>query len=118
MKDPPTKDLFACFLPQDLFYFFHFSPLKRRFATNLAMNTQATQFYREFFSDLSIDRSEAGELAAFLSKLQPPPGKLVWLRSQAFRVGNEFLTDDKEKNKSLLRAINYIVHAIETNCLQ
>jgi hypothetical protein len=87
-------------------------------ATNLAMNTQATNFYREFFSDLSIDRSEAGELTAFLNKLQPPPGKLIWLRSQAFRVGNEFLTNEKEKNKSLLRAINYIVHAIETTCMQ
>ena len=82
------------------------------------MNNQATTFYREFFSDLSIDRSEAGELTEFLNKLQPPPGKLVWLRSQAFRVGNEFLTDDKEKNKSLLRAINYVVHAIETTCMQ
>lgn len=82
------------------------------------MNSQATTFYRKIFFDLSIDRSEAGELTAFLNKLQPPPGKLVWLRSQAFRVGNEFLTDDKENNKSLLRAINFVVHAIETTCMQ
>ena len=82
------------------------------------MNNLVTKFYRDFFSDLSIDRSEAGELTDFLNKLQPPPGKLVWLRSQAFRIGNEFLTNDEEKNKSLLRTINFVVHVIETTCMQ
>ena len=40
------------------------------------------------------------------------------MRATAFRVASEFLTDNRESNLSLLKTINYIVHAIETNCLQ
>lgn len=68
--------------------------------------------------DLTVDREEANELNAFLSGLNPPPDKLMWMRASAFRIASEFLSDDKDKNVSLLRTVNYIVHAIEANCMQ
>lgn len=40
------------------------------------------------------------------------------MRATAFRIASEFLTNKRESNISLLKTINYIVHAIETHCLQ
>ena len=82
------------------------------------MDAKVVSFYRQIYADLSVDREEAAELNDFLSGLNPPPDKLMWMRASAFRIASEFLTDDKDKNVSLLRTINFIVHAIETNCLQ
>ena len=83
-----------------------------------AMDAKVVEFYREIYADLSVDREEAAELNSFLSGLNPPPDKLMWMRATAFRIACEFLSDDKEANVNLLRTVNYIVHAIEANCLQ
>lgn len=83
------------------------------------MDQRVDVFYREIFGDLTVDREEAAELTEFLQKLQPPPDKLPWLRATAFKIGCEFITeDDHEKNVSLLRTINFIVHSIETVCME
>lgn len=75
------------------------------------------QFYADIFADLSVDREEAAELNDFLRKLNPPPDKLTKLRASAFKVGCQFLSDDNDTNVSLLRTINFVVHAIEMNCM-
>ena len=82
------------------------------------MDAQVECFYRQIYADLQIDGNEAAQLAAYFTTLNPPPDKLLWLRSTAFRLGCEFLSeDDKDRNVSLLRCINYIVHTIETVCM-
>lgn len=77
------------------------------------------KFYHEIFADLSVDREEAAELTEFLVSLNPPPDKLTKLRASAFKVGCSYLSeDDRDANVSLLRTINFVVHAIEFNCMQ
>lgn len=83
-----------------------------------AMDAKVVSFYREIYADLSVDHEEAAELNAFLAGLNPPPDKLMWMRASAFRIASEFLTDDNDSNVKLLRTVNYIVHAIEANCLE
>uniref|UniRef100_A0A7S2S4N9 EndoU domain-containing protein n=1 Tax=Eucampia antarctica TaxID=49252 RepID=A0A7S2S4N9_9STRA len=78
---------------------------------------KVTDFYRDLFSDLAIDKEESEELASFFQQNSPPASKLIWTRASAFRVGSEFLTDDKSTNISLFRSINVIVHLFETNCM-
>lgn len=73
--------------------------------------------YREILADLSIDRDESEEIMEKFKELNPPPDKLVSLRAAAFRVGSEFLTEDKDSNISLLRSINAIVHILEKTCM-
>jgi poly(U)-specific endoribonuclease len=82
------------------------------------MDCKVESFYREIFVDPGVDREEAAELTEFLENLNPPPDKLVWLRATAFKVGCEYLSDDKEYNVNLLRTINFVVHAIEKICMQ
>jgi hypothetical protein len=93
------------------------------------MDDKVESFYREIFDDPypidGVDREEAAELNEFLNELNPPPDKLVWLRATAFEIGCEFLSDDDdgdddddEDNVNLLRTINFLVHAIETMCMQ
>jgi len=84
----------------------------------MTMDAEIIAFYRRIFSDLTVDREEAAELTEFLSKLNPPPDKLVWLRAHAFKVGSEFLSEDGDANVALLRTINFIVHAIEKTCME
>ena len=74
-------------------------------------------YYRSVLSDLTIDREESNELKSKFEEANPPPDKLVWLRAAAFRIGCEFLTDDRAKNVSLLRSINAIVYALEITCM-
>lgn len=81
------------------------------------MDNKAISFYRSIYADGKIENEEATELTEFLQSLNPPPDKLVWLRSTAFKIACEFL-GDKESNTSLLRTINYIVHAIENTCME
>ena len=81
------------------------------------MDAKVEKFYRNIFSDLAVDHEEADDLVDFFHSMNPPPDKLVWLRSTAFRLGCEFLSDDQENNVALLRAINAIVHALEKTCL-
>ena len=82
------------------------------------MDTQIVAFYRQIFADLTLDLEEAKQLKDFLTATNPPPDKNVWLRATAFRIGCEFLSDDKDRNVQLLRTINAIVHAIETARMQ
>jgi poly(U)-specific endoribonuclease len=82
------------------------------------MDAQTIAFYRNIFSDLNVDREEAAELTTFLQGLNPPPDKVVWLRANAFKIGCEFLSDDREKNVALLRTVNFVVHAIENTCME
>lgn len=85
------------------------------YTMNYSMNAKVEAFYRTIFADLTVDREEAAELVEFFTEANPPPDKNVWLRATAFRIGCEFLTDDKDTNTALLRAINAIVHAVETS---
>jgi len=83
------------------------------------MSDQAlASFYREIFSDLAVSSEESDAIKEKLIEVNPPPDKLVWLRSSAFRIGSEFLTDDNDGNTNLLRCINRIVHAVETTCME
>ena len=81
------------------------------------MDAQVEGFYREVYADLVVDGNEAARLSNYFTKLNAPPDKLMWLRSTAFRVATEFLSEDKDRNVSLLKCVNYIVHAIETHCM-
>jgi hypothetical protein len=82
------------------------------------MDAKVVAFYRDIYADLTVDREEAAELNAFLAALNPPPDKLLWIRAAAFRIAAEFLSEDsKDANVSLLRTVNYLVHAVEANCM-
>ncbi len=75
-------------------------------------------FYRQIFTDLSVTPEESDEIKEKILETNPPPDKLIWLRSSAFRIGSEFLSDgDGDVNVSLLRCINAICHAIETTAM-
>jgi len=87
------------------------------------MDAHVVDFYRRIYADLKIDSAEAQELKDFLTDLNPPPDKIIWMRSTAFRIATAFVSKDggdegQASNVALLRTVNYIVHAIETNCLQ
>jgi hypothetical protein len=81
------------------------------------MDAKVESLYRNIFTDLVVDQDESQDLVDFFSGLNPPPDKLVWLRSTAFRLGCEFLSHDKDNNVALLRAINAIVHSLEQTCM-
>lgn len=82
------------------------------------MDRGVEAFYSEIYRDLKVDDTEASRLTNYFARLNPPPDKLLWLRSTAFRLACDFLSDDdKEKNVALLKCINYIVHSIETLCM-
>lgn len=78
-----------------------------------------TNFYKELFDDLSVDREESAELYAFFRETHPPAvSALTQTRALAFKVACDHLAEDKEINISLLRCVNVIVHAFEQTCLQ
>mmetsp|Transcript_55621 Transcript_55621/g.64996 ORF Transcript_55621/g.64996 Transcript_55621/m.64996 type:complete len:473 (+) Transcript_55621:34-1452(+) len=81
------------------------------------MDAKVEQFYRQIFADLKISNAEDAAVKSYFSKINPPPDKCVWLRAAAFRIGSEFLSDDRDKNVQLLRCVNAVVHALEYNCL-
>jgi len=83
-----------------------------------SMDSKIEAFYNDIYSDLTVDREEAAELTDFLQKLNPPPDTLTKLRATAFKVACNYLSDEKDKNIQLLRTVNYVVHAIEQNCLE
>ncbi len=79
--------------------------------------SKVDEFLHNIFSDLSVDQEENSELVAFFAEHNPPPPeKLVFTRSSAFRIGSDFLGDDNDKNVQLLRCINVVVHAFESSC--
>lgn len=79
------------------------------------MDSQVIARYRQVYADCAIDRAEASELTTWFAQLNPPPDKLTWLRSTAFRIACDSLGHDDE---SLLRTVNYIAHAIEQTCME
>ena len=82
------------------------------------MDEKVETFYRQIYKDLKVSPEEASELTEFFQSINPPPDKLVWLRSTAFRIGCEYLSEDSEdQNVALLRAINAIVHSLEFTCM-
>jgi hypothetical protein len=84
----------------------------------IIMSSKAFEaFYREIFADLTVSREESAEIKQKFVNSNPPPDKLVWLRSSAFRIGSEFLSDDESSNISLLKSINSIVHSLEFTCM-
>lgn len=84
--------------------------------TRLHQKVEST--YRTYLSDGKLDWNESAQLISFLNEANPSPDLLVWMRASAFRIGCEYLSDDKEANVGLLKTVNAIVHAIETSCLQ
>ena len=83
----------------------------------MMMDEKVENFYRQIYNDLKVSPEEASELTDFFQSINPPPDKLVWLRSTAFRIGCEYLSNDNDKNVALLRAINAIVHSLEFTCM-
>ena len=81
------------------------------------MDAKVEAFYHELFADLRIDSEEYDELTEYFATLNPPPDKLAWLRSSAFRLGCDYLSEDADKNQALLRTISAIVHCLEKNCM-
>ncbi len=78
---------------------------------------QIESFYRDIYSDLSVDYEERQQIFDFFNDLEPAPSKLIWTRSTAFRVGSEFLSGDHDNNVNLLKSINAIVNALERTCM-
>lgn len=87
------------------------------FLVHTKMDDKVEEFYKQILTDLSVDQDEAEELVDYFGSLNPPPDKLVWLRTTAFRLGCEFLSDDPDKNVALLRTINAIIHSLEKTCM-
>jgi len=89
------------------------------------MDAKVEAFYREIFADLRMDSDESEELVDYFSTLNPPPDKLAWLRSSAFRVGSEFVVSDHDseqsstpnRNVAVLTTISAIVHCLEQTCM-
>jgi hypothetical protein len=89
--------------------------------------TTIESLYREIFADRSITPEESSSLLSHFQSLQqisdnsttPPltPDQVVWLRASAFRIACEFLQDEREENVNLLKAVNAVVHCLETSCL-
>jgi len=74
--------------------------------------------YRDVFSDLKVDREESKELIDFFQDMKLPVNKLIWARATAFKIGCEFLSEDKASNVSLLRCINVLIHYLERTYLE
>lgn len=81
------------------------------------MDAKVEKFLNRVLSDLTVDHEEAEDLSKYFDALNPPPDKLVWLRSTAFRLGSEHFSSDKDRNKALLRTVNAIVHSLEMTCM-
>ena len=45
------------------------------------------------------------------------PQQMVYLRATAFKIACEYIHEDNEENIKLLKAVNAVVHALETTCL-
>lgn len=85
------------------------------------MDAKVEAFYRNVFAengDSGVNEQEATAMKEFFAELHPPPDKIAWLRSTAFRIGTGFLSiDNQDKNISLLRTINVICHELEHTCM-
>eukprot|EP00534_Pseudo-nitzschia_fraudulenta_P013806 CAMPEP_0201246116 /NCGR_PEP_ID=MMETSP0852-20130820/50070_1 /ASSEMBLY_ACC=CAM_ASM_000632 /TAXON_ID=183588 /ORGANISM="Pseudo-nitzschia fraudulenta, Strain WWA7" /LENGTH=46 /DNA_ID= /DNA_START= /DNA_END= /DNA_ORIENTATION= len=45
------------------------------------MDAHVEALYRRIYTDSVVDSTEAAQLSAFFDSLNPPPDKLLWLRS-------------------------------------
>ena len=75
------------------------------------------EFYTNLYNDLSVDQEENVELKEFFESHVPPKSSLIQMRANAFKVAVPFLSNDRDKNVSLLRCINIVLHNFETTCL-
>ena len=75
-------------------------------------------FYRKVFAEGGVNQQEANVMTDYFAALNPPPDKLVWLRATAFQIGAQYLTDNEEKNTSILRTINVSCHELEHACME
>lgn len=94
------------------------SPIESKSKEVAFDESEMEALYRKIFEDLLIEADESQEIVAFYKNTPPPKDKLRWTRASAFRIGSEFVTDDKTKNIALLRCINSVVHSFELNCLR
>ncbi len=79
------------------------------------MDAKVEKFYRKVFAEGGVSQQEAHVMTDYFSSLNPPPDKLVWLRATAFRIGTQYLSDDKE---DILRTVNVICHELEHACME
>jgi hypothetical protein len=80
---------------------------------------EVQELFRNVFIDLSIDGEENQELFEFFNETnRPPKNRLHFTRAAAFRIGVDFLSEERESNVSLLKCINAIVHALEMTCMR
>jgi len=82
------------------------------------MDQRVVAFYQSLYQDLALDRDESARLRTFLLQLNAPPDKIIWLRSTAFRVACPFLTGRHDQGVQMVRLLNSMTHAIETELLQ
>jgi len=62
---------------------------------------------------------ENQELFEFFKETnRPSESDLIFTRAAAFRIGVEFLSEERKSNVSLFRCINAIVHALEMTCMK
>uniref|UniRef100_A0A0K6SAD4 EndoU domain-containing protein n=2 Tax=Chromera velia CCMP2878 TaxID=1169474 RepID=A0A0K6SAD4_9ALVE len=73
-------------------------------------------FFKDVFSDLSVDHEEKAGLQAFFQANIPPQDSLVTMRNAAFKSAVDSLSADREANVALLRCINVVVHNFEMAC--
>lgn len=76
------------------------------------------ELYKALFEDLVVDTEENQQLMELFQTSPPPKDKLIFARASAFRIGSEFLSDDKATNVKLLKCINVVVHDFEMSCLE
>lgn len=101
-----------------LFFKYTFRP-KELEGTDGFEDDKVSEFLTNIYSDLSIDQEENADLVAFFAEENPPPvDKLVFTRASAFRIGCDFLGDDRATNVKLMKCINVVVHAFEYTCMQ
>jgi hypothetical protein len=75
--------------------------------------SKAEGFYKELFSDLSVDAVENKSILEFFEANTPPRGDLVALRATAFKAAVDYLGEDISTNVSLLKCINVTIHNLE-----
>lgn len=77
-----------------------------------------TNFYKSIYEDLTIDQEESAELFAFFLANPPERADLTATRSLAFRVATDYISEDKDANIQLLRAVNVVVYALHQTCYE
>ena len=84
----------------------------------MSMQQRTEEFYRNIFSDLTLDREESAELVEFFENSNPPPIAWCGYVRRPFVFACESLSDDNDSNVALLRCVNAMVHALEQTCME